>query len=75
MVPGAHGLIEPATDWGQSLLPTPAWASRLQLCGASDMSIGEDASLAGKPGGGPTVGDTPLMEVLVVVVDEDAIEA
>ena len=39
------------------------------------MSIGEDASLAGKPGGGPTVGDTPLMEVLAVVVDEDAIEA
>ena len=29
----------------------------------------------GKPGGGPIVGDTPLMEVLVVVVMDDAIEA
>ena len=29
----------------------------------------------GKPGGGPVAGDTPLMEVLAVVIVDDAIEA
>ena len=39
------------------------------------MDIGEGAPLAGKPGGGPAVGNTPLMEVLEVVIVEDAMEA
>ena len=44
-------------------------------CEAGDTSIGVGAPIAGKPGGGPTVSDTRLMEVLAVVIIEDAIEA
>ena len=44
-------------------------------CYTSDTSIGEGIPLAGKPGGGPAVDDTPLMEVLAVVIIEYAIEA
>ena len=47
----------------------------MQLDGVGDISIGEGASLAGKPGGGPAVGDTPLLEVLAMVIVDDAIEA
>ena len=35
----------------------------------------EGILLTGKPGGGPAIEDTPLMEVLAVVIIEDAIEA
>ena len=43
--------------------------------GVGDIFIGEGAPLAGKPGGGPTVGNTPLVQVLAVVIVDDAIEA
>ena len=47
----------------------------MQPFGTGDMSIGEGAPLARKPGGGHTVGNTPVMEVLAVVIVEQAMEA
>ena len=37
--------------------------------------VGMVSISAGKPGGGPGVADTPTMEVLAVVIVEDAIAA
>ena len=44
-------------------------------CEAGDTSINGGLPRTGKPGGGPVVEDTPLMEVLAVVVVEDVIAA
>ena len=45
------------------------------LCEAGDTFIGVGAPLAGKAGGGPEGDDTPLMEVLAIVIIGEAIEA
>ena len=79
MVPGVHGPAKPgqarlSLAWTEAEVPglSPACTCRLY---PSDTSIGVGTSSVGKPGGGPIVDDTPLMEGLAVVVVDDTIEA